>query len=105
MRTNGQKRRPKALKLTADSLKKLNIVDDIIPEPLGGAHRNATETAGNLERYISRTIRQLSRIPPEELLSQRYARWRKLGSVIYLQPMTSEKQYIPATTSENQLDS
>jgi acetyl-CoA carboxylase carboxyl transferase subunit alpha len=75
-----------ALKLTAKHLKSLDIIDDIIPEPLGGAHRNPTEMASNLERHIVRTLRELRRVSPENLLAHRYDRWRRMGKVITMEP-------------------
>jgi acetyl-CoA carboxylase carboxyl transferase subunit alpha len=71
-----------AMKLTADNLKKLDVVDDVIPEPLGGAHRNHAEAAGNLERYVARTVRPLRRVNVDELLEARYSRWRRMGKVL-----------------------
>lgn len=73
-----------AMKITAKHLKSLDIVDDIIPEPLGGAHRNPAETAGNLEHYLVRTIRELKRVPLDTLVKNRYARWRRMGKVTEL---------------------
>lgn len=74
-----------AMKLTARSLKSLDIIDDIIPEPLGGAHRNPTEAAGNLEHHIVRSLRQLHRLPMDTLLQHRYDRWRRMGKVAHLE--------------------
>jgi len=70
-----------ALKLTARQLKALDVIDEIIPEPLGGAHRNPAEAANNLERHIVRTLRELKRVGPDVLLSHRYDRWRRMGKV------------------------
>lgn len=75
-----------ALKLTARHLKALDVIDDIIPEPLGGAHRAPVEAAANLERYISKTIRELSAVPVDKLVDARYARWRRMGKVVHLAP-------------------
>jgi len=74
-----------ALKLTARQLKSLDVIDEIIPEPLGGAHRNPAEAAHNLERHIVRTLRELKRITPETLLSHRYDRWRRMGRALKVQ--------------------
>ena len=71
-----------ALKLTSKHLKKLGVVDDVIVEPLGGAHRKPAEAATNLERYIVRALRKLKKQPIDELLENRYQRWRQLGHVI-----------------------
>ncbi len=69
-----------ALKLTSKYLKELNIIDEIIEEPLGAAHRNSRAAADNVERYIDKTLRELKRIPIEKLTDQRYDRIRKLGT-------------------------
>ncbi|RKY24116.1 MAG: acetyl-CoA carboxylase carboxyl transferase subunit alpha [Planctomycetota bacterium] len=71
-----------ALKLTGGDLKKLGVVDDIIAEPLGGAHRNPAETAHNLEHYIVKTLRHLRRTETDELLTTRYETWRKKGKFV-----------------------
>jgi len=70
-----------AMKLTARDLRRLDVVDDIIPEPLGGAHRNPAEAATNLERYVVRAFRQLQRVDTATLLEGRYQRWRRMGKV------------------------
>jgi acetyl-CoA carboxylase carboxyl transferase subunit alpha len=69
-----------ALRLTAADLKRLDLIDAIIPEPLGAAHRNPEETAQNLATWIGKTLRDLRRLKPESLLRRRYDRWRKIGS-------------------------
>jgi len=71
-----------ALKLTAGHLQGLGVVDDVIPEPLGGAHRRPAEAATNLERYLVGAIRRLKRKGIDELIADRYARWRRLGQVL-----------------------
>jgi acetyl-CoA carboxylase carboxyl transferase subunit alpha len=73
---------PKAaecLKLTPKDLKKLKIIDDIIPEPLGGAHRDPAVAASNLEHYIAESLTKLKRVPLEKLLQQRYDKLRHVG--------------------------
>lgn len=70
-----------AMKITARDLKDLDVIDDIIPEPLGGAHRDPAEAATNLERYIVRTLRELKSVPIDRLLQARYDRWRRMGKV------------------------
>ncbi|MHC4646683.1 MAG: acetyl-CoA carboxylase carboxyltransferase subunit alpha [Planctomycetota bacterium] len=69
-----------ALKLTAKALRKLGLVDAVIPEPLGGAHRNVHDTVYNVERYIERTLRELKRVKIENLLEARFKRLRSIGS-------------------------
>ncbi len=71
-----------ALKLTSKSLKALNVVDHVVPEPLGGAHRDPYSAAHNLEQYIAKTIRDLKRCKVENLVARRYERFRNLGAVI-----------------------
>lgn len=73
-----------AMKITPRHLKSLDIVDDIVPEPLGGAHRNPAEAANNLERYIVRTLRDLSRKPVDDLTGRRYERWRRMGRFTHI---------------------
>jgi acetyl-CoA carboxylase carboxyl transferase subunit alpha len=68
-----------ALRITPPHLKGLDIVDDVIPEPLGGAHRNHAEAATNVERYVVGALRELKRVGPDDLLEQRYRRWRRMG--------------------------
>lgn len=70
-----------ALKLTSKDLYKLNLVDAIIPEPLGGAHRNVHDTVYNVEEYIVKTLRDLKRTKIENLLESRYKKLRSIGSV------------------------
>ena len=75
-----------ALKLTAKHLRDLDVIDSIVPEPLGGAHRNPTETAGNLERYIVSALRELKRLDADKLVQLRYERWRRMGKVLQAAP-------------------
>ena len=70
----------KALRFTSKELVKLKLVDEVIKEPLGGAHRDPSAAAANLEKYIVDSLRDLKRVRPETLLRRRYARLRDLGS-------------------------
>jgi acetyl-CoA carboxylase carboxyl transferase subunit alpha len=67
------------LKLTADDLKGFEIIDDIIPEPEGGAHRDPETTARNIKEKVMESFEELSRLPTEELLQKRYEKLRKIG--------------------------
>ena len=69
-----------ALKLTSKELKQTGIIDDVIREPLGAAHRNPRAAAEALERYIDRALRELKTVSSEDLVDQRYLRLRKYGS-------------------------
>jgi len=69
-----------ALKITARDLKRLGIIDDIIPEPLGGAHRSPVATAHTLKATLIHYLKELSVLSPEELKAQRYEKFRRLGA-------------------------
>ncbi|MBT3200809.1 MAG: acetyl-CoA carboxylase carboxyltransferase subunit alpha [Phycisphaerales bacterium] len=73
-----------AMQVTAQSMKQHDLIDDIIPEPLGGAHRDTDEAGYNLERYLVSSIRELKRVPVDQLVEQRYKRWRRMGKVLQL---------------------
>ncbi|MBQ6107891.1 MAG: acetyl-CoA carboxylase carboxyltransferase subunit alpha [Thermoguttaceae bacterium] len=70
------------LHLTSKDLKELGIVDAVIPEPLGGAHRDPRLMAGNLKKYLRTSLRELAKKPIEELLEKRYEKFRKIGVFI-----------------------
>jgi acetyl-CoA carboxylase carboxyl transferase subunit alpha len=69
----------KVLKLTAPDLLSLGIIDEIIPEPEGGAHRNQELSAKNLKEAISRNLKELSSLDLDTLLKTRYDKFRKMG--------------------------
>jgi acetyl-CoA carboxylase carboxyl transferase subunit alpha len=71
-----------ALKLTSRDLRQFGVVDSIVPEPLGGAHRDPHTTAHNLGQYIAKTLRDLKRCKLDNLLERRYDKFRNLGVVI-----------------------
>jgi acetyl-CoA carboxylase carboxyl transferase subunit alpha len=68
-----------ALKLTARDLFRLRVIDDIIPEPLGGAHRDQREMANLLKAYLLRYLRDLRDVPADDLLEGRYQKFRRMG--------------------------
>lgn len=68
-----------ALKLTARDLLKLEVVDEIIPEPEGGAHRDYDSVTANVGRALRQAVEQVSEIPIAELLEKRYQKFRRLG--------------------------
>ncbi len=68
-----------ALKLTSNHLSKFGIVDDVIPEPLGGAHRDPAFVAQALKQIIVRDMKNLSQLSTMELLDQRYKKFRAMG--------------------------
>src|SRR5437868_9341166 len=68
-----------ALKLTAQDLIGLGVVDEIVPEPEGGAHRDPDLAAANLGTALRQNLEALSALSIEELLRNRYEKFRKLG--------------------------
>jgi len=75
-----------ALKLTAQDLLKLNVVDEIVDEPEGGAHRDFETAATNLGRALRRNLAHLKATEVDELLKKRYKKFRKLGN--FAEPKT-----------------
>ncbi|MEE2641783.1 MAG: acetyl-CoA carboxylase carboxyltransferase subunit alpha [Planctomycetota bacterium] len=68
-----------ALKFTASYLKKFGVIDDIIEEPLGGAHCDHHQMSARLKRYLIKTMKDLSELTGEQLVNDRYERFRKIG--------------------------
>ena len=68
-----------ALKITARDLLELRLVDEIVPEPEGGAHFDPEAAGKLLEPFLARALDELSALPPEELLKQRYEKFRRMG--------------------------
>jgi acetyl-CoA carboxylase carboxyl transferase subunit alpha len=69
------------LKLTAQDLLGMGIIDEIIPEPLGGAHRDPQATAQAVKASIQRHLSDLEKLSPADLLRNRYAKFRSIGCV------------------------
>lgn len=69
-----------SLKLTADALLRFGMIDGIIPEPLGGAHRGDQETADSLKKVLVKSLDDIKGIEISELIDKRYKRLRKIGS-------------------------
>lgn len=68
-----------ALKLTSVELSKLKLVDSVIEEPLGGAHRNPHDAIYNVEKFIIKSLRELKRVKIDDLLEMRYKKLRNIG--------------------------
>jgi acetyl-CoA carboxylase carboxyl transferase subunit alpha len=68
-----------ALKLTAQDLERLGVVDGVLPEPLGGAHRDPEAAAATLREALRRHLEALSGVSPGELVERRLARFRGMG--------------------------
>jgi acetyl-CoA carboxylase carboxyl transferase subunit alpha len=78
-----------ALKFTSKHLVGLGVVDDVITEPLGGAHRDHHATSARLKMYLQKTLRDLRRLSLDELLERRYAKFRKIGVFVEERPSVS----------------
>ena len=70
-----------ALKLTAPDLMRLGLVDEIIPEPSGGAHTNHELASAFLDEALSRALSTISAMTSEQRMDARYAKWRAMGHV------------------------
>jgi len=68
-----------AMGITVQTLKRLDLIDEIVPEPTGGAHRNHQEMATTLKGFLVKAFERLNRVPVEELLEQRYQKFRRMG--------------------------
>ena len=82
---NGEKGKEVAaesLKLTASDLYRLGVIDEIVKEPLGGAHRDPKRMAETLKEAVERHLRELTKINMEDLLGLRYKKFRRMGTFI-----------------------
>lgn len=68
-----------ALKMTAQDLLELQIVDEVVEEPLGGAHRDFETTANHLREAVDRALSALREVPQKQLPDRRYEKFRKMG--------------------------
>ena len=84
-----------ALKMTSKDLKALGVIDAILPEPLGGAHRDHHQMARELKGYLRASLRELSAQPIDRLLEARYQKFRRMG--VFL-----EVPVIPSPTDNGQ---
>jgi len=90
-----------ALKLTSKELLKLGVIEHVIDEPLGGAHRNPHEAVQNLEAFLVKSIRDLKRCKMENLLENRYRNLRRIGEMSLESPakrMASVTKMAPANS-------
>ncbi len=68
-----------ALRLTAQDLTQFRIIDEIVPEPVGGAHMDIDKTAKNIKEALLKHVQQLREIPAEELISSRIKKYQNMG--------------------------
>jgi len=67
------------MKITADDLLELKIIDGIIPEPEGGAHKNIEQQAASIKQFIETTLSDFSSLTNEDIIEQRYQKFRHIG--------------------------
>lgn len=102
----------RALKMTSKDLTRLGVIDAVISEPLGGAHRDHHDMAARLKLYLRSTLRELIGLPNQQLLESRYQKFRRMG--VFLegasakstqhngQAKTATRSKSPAASSEPQ---
>jgi acetyl-CoA carboxylase carboxyl transferase subunit alpha len=76
-----KERAAEALKGTAADLKELGVIDEIIPEPLGGAHRDVESAAKNVLAILAQQLKALQEFPIRELLEKRHEKYRRMGQL------------------------
>ncbi len=81
-REKGKVEAADSLKLTASDLYTLGVIDEVVNEPLGGAHRDPSGMARTLKAVIDRHLKELEKMDEEELLSLRYQKFRRMGTFI-----------------------
>ena len=79
-----------ALKITAKHLLELGLVDEIVPEPLGGAHTNHAAAAQTLQKYLLKHLEQVAALSVADRLKTRYAKFRAFGHFSEKQPVAAE---------------
>ncbi|MHC5111713.1 MAG: acetyl-CoA carboxylase carboxyltransferase subunit alpha [Planctomycetota bacterium] len=91
---NQRKHAAEALKITAQELIKLNVIDHVIPEPVGGAHRDPDGAASHLERFICSSLDSLKSITVDSLVRKRQDRIRNLGNFFESKEETEDSSHL-----------
>ncbi len=86
----------RALKMRSRDLAQLGVIEDVIEEPLGGAHRDHQLAAARMKQYLKSQLRELVKIPTDQLVDQRYKRFRELG--VYLEGQQESVQTVSGTS-------
>ena len=73
------KKAAESMRITAQDLKEFDIIDEIIPEPRGGAHRDVELQAKRIDKVLKKSLEELSKLSVEELLEQRWQKFKKIG--------------------------
>lgn len=74
-----------AMQICARELLKTQIIDELIPEPVGGAHRNHGQAAGYLKETVLKHLDELKQVPIEEILERRYRKYRDFGPFVHIE--------------------
>jgi len=94
-----------ALKCTAQDLLKFKLADEIIPEPMGGAHRDHGLVAQSLKMAILKHVTELSALSPQELKDDRYEKFRAMGEFNESKPRAKAKKTAAKKTAANKTTS
>ncbi|GIO39355.1 acetyl-coenzyme A carboxylase carboxyl transferase subunit alpha [Paenibacillus antibioticophila] len=89
-----------AMKITAQDLLEMEVIEEIVPEPKGGAHRDYEEAAAAIKERLLRHLEELSAFHPDELVEDRYRKFRKIGE-FEEQKKTAEMPIIDTVTASN----
>src|SRR5699024_1700288 len=73
------KKAAEGMRITSYDLKDLGIIDSIIPEPLGGAHRDLDQQVENMNATIEKSLKELKDLSPDELLERRWEKYKQIG--------------------------
>lgn len=79
------KRAAESMKITAPDLKELGIIDEIIPEVRGGAHRDVKQQAAYIDEVLERSLKQLQNLSEEELIENRYEKYKNIGAFTFIE--------------------
>lgn len=71
-----------ALKMTSNDLVQLQVIDEVIPEPLGGAQKDVKELYKNIDKCLQKSLAACRKLPVETLLANRYAKFRGIGHYV-----------------------
>ncbi|GIO22396.1 acetyl-CoA carboxylase carboxyl transferase subunit alpha [Oceanobacillus sp. J11TS1] len=73
-------RAAESMQITAPDLKKLDVIDQVIPEPKGGAHRDIDAQAAFIDRVLEKSLNELNKLSPEDIVEERWQKYKKIGS-------------------------
>src|SRR5262249_31775429 len=82
-----------ALRMTSRDLLRFGVIDEVIAEPLGGAHRDRREAASMLKSFLIGSLRDIGRQPRDELLHRRYEKFRRIGVFVEGTPSSNGQSH------------